>query len=97
MVPYTTDGRVLFAVPWHDVVVVGTTDTPLNERSNDPVAKEQEIDFILENAGHYMAKKGASRIAPEVAQIMAKYMSKDDAWIEAELSAFEKIAASYLT
>ena len=57
MVPHTTDGRVLFAVPWHDVVVVGTTDTPLNERSNDPVATVEEIDFILENAGHYMAKK----------------------------------------
>jgi glycerol-3-phosphate dehydrogenase len=57
MVPHTTDGRVLFAVPWHDVVVVGTTDTPLNERSNDPVATEEEIAFILENAGHYMAKK----------------------------------------
>jgi glycerol-3-phosphate dehydrogenase len=57
MVPHTTDGRVLFAVPWHDVVVVGTTDTPLKERSNDPVATEEEIDFILENAGHYMARK----------------------------------------
>jgi glycerol-3-phosphate dehydrogenase len=26
MVPHTPDGRVLFAVPWHDHVVVGTTD-----------------------------------------------------------------------
>ena len=43
MVPHTTDGRVLFAVPWHDVVVVGTTDTPLKERTNDPVATEEEI------------------------------------------------------
>lgn len=57
MVPHTTDGRVLFAVPWHDVVVVGTTDTPLNERSIDPIATEQEIQFILDNAGMYMAEK----------------------------------------
>ena len=47
MVPHTTDGRVLFAVPWHDVVVVGTTDTHLTS-GNDPVATEEEIDFILE-------------------------------------------------
>ena len=57
MVPQTTDGRVLFAVPWHDVVVVGTTDTPLEHRSNDPIPTLPEIDFILENAGRYMAKK----------------------------------------
>ncbi len=27
MVPHTSDGRVMFAVPWHNHVVVGTTDT----------------------------------------------------------------------
>lgn len=30
MVPQTEDGRVLFAVPWHDRVLVGTTDTPVD-------------------------------------------------------------------
>ena len=29
MIPKTDDGRVLFAIPWYDEVVVGTTDTPL--------------------------------------------------------------------
>lgn len=57
MVPQTTDGRVLFAVPWHDVVIVGTTDTPLEQRDLDPVAQEDEIKFILDNAGMYMSKK----------------------------------------
>jgi len=57
MVPQTTDGRVLFAVPWHDVVIVGTTDTPLEDRLLDPIAHEDEIQFILDNAGMYMSKK----------------------------------------
>lgn len=54
MVPHTTDGRVLFAVPWNDYVVVGTTDTQMEETKIEPQALENEIGFILENAGAYM-------------------------------------------
>lgn len=57
MIPETSDGRVLFAVPWHDKVVVGTTDTPVDEASLEPTALEKEIDFILETAGAYFIKK----------------------------------------
>jgi len=57
MIPKTDDGRVLFAVPWHNKVVVGTTDTPLDEHSLEPVAMEEEIDFILKTAQKYLAKK----------------------------------------
>jgi glycerol-3-phosphate dehydrogenase len=57
MIPKTDDGRVLFAVPWHDKVVVGTTDTPLDEHSLEPVAMEEEIEFILKTAQKYLAKK----------------------------------------
>lgn len=57
MIPKTDDGRVLFAVPWHSKVVVGTTDTPLNESSLEPVALEQEIEFILNTAGRYLSQK----------------------------------------
>lgn len=56
MIPKTDDGRVLFAVPWHDKVVVGTTDTPLDEHSLEPTALEQEIEFILKTATKYMTK-----------------------------------------
>ena len=56
MVPQTTDGRVLFAVPWHGRVVVGTTDTPVSEPSMEPRALPEEVDFILANAAAYMAK-----------------------------------------
>jgi glycerol-3-phosphate dehydrogenase len=57
MVPQTKDGRVMFAVPWHDKVVLGTTDTLIDKPVLEPQAKEQEIDFILETAGQYLRKQ----------------------------------------
>jgi len=57
MVPHTTDGRVLFAVPWNDYVVVGTTDTAVEHADFEPKPLKEEIDFILENASAYMTKK----------------------------------------
>jgi glycerol-3-phosphate dehydrogenase len=59
MVPHTSDGRVLFAIPWHGHAVVGTTDTPIQAPSLEPVALEQEVDFILDTASLYLAKKPA--------------------------------------
>ncbi|MEP4077188.1 glycerol-3-phosphate dehydrogenase/oxidase [Haloferula sp.] len=55
MVPQTEDGRVLFAVPWHDRVVVGTTDTPLPEAAIEPRALDEELDFLMEHARKYLA------------------------------------------
>ena len=52
MIPETSDGRVLFAVPWHDKVVVGTTDTPVDEASLEPKALEKEISFIQIGRAH---------------------------------------------
>jgi glycerol-3-phosphate dehydrogenase len=57
MIPKTPDGRVLFVVPWHGHLLVGTTDTPLEESSLEPRALEAEIDFILETAGQYLVRK----------------------------------------
>ncbi len=54
MIPKTDDGRVLFAIPWYNEVVVGTTDTPLDKISMEPVALEEEINFILNTAGKYL-------------------------------------------
>ncbi|MCX6327788.1 MAG: glycerol-3-phosphate dehydrogenase/oxidase [Bacteroidia bacterium] len=56
MIPKTSDGRVLFAIPWYNEVVIGTTDTPLDTISLEPVALEQEIDFILRTAELYLVK-----------------------------------------
>lgn len=57
MIPRTSDGRVLFCVPWHGHTIVGTTDTPVKSAELEPTALEVEIDFILETAGNYLARK----------------------------------------
>ena len=54
MVPHTTDGRVLFAVPWNNYVIVGTTDTQIEKSNIEPIPLREEIKFILKNAGSYM-------------------------------------------
>ncbi|MFD0834269.1 glycerol-3-phosphate dehydrogenase/oxidase [Mariniflexile aquimaris] len=56
MIPKTDDGRVLFLVPWHGRVVIGTTDTPIKEESLEPIALEEEIEFILKTAARYLTK-----------------------------------------
>lgn len=56
MVPQTDDGRVLFAVPWHGKVLVGTTDTAMKRASLEPEPLEEEIEFVLHHAARYMAK-----------------------------------------
>ncbi|MDP0491105.1 MAG: glycerol-3-phosphate dehydrogenase/oxidase [Verrucomicrobiota bacterium JB023] len=56
MIPKTADGRVLFAVPWHNCVVVGTTDTPLPNKSMEPRALQEEVDFVMEHAAQYLTK-----------------------------------------
>jgi glycerol-3-phosphate dehydrogenase len=57
MVPHTSDGRVMFAVPWHNHVIVGTTDTLLESRSLEPVALDSEVDFVLKTAGQYLVRQ----------------------------------------
>jgi glycerol-3-phosphate dehydrogenase len=56
MVPHTDDGRILFAVPWHDRIVVGTTDTPVSGASLEPRALDTEIDFLLTHAARYLTR-----------------------------------------
>jgi glycerol-3-phosphate dehydrogenase len=59
MIPHTDDGRVLFAVPWHHKVIVGTTDTPVATISEEPIALQEELDFILTHAARYLTKTPA--------------------------------------
>jgi glycerol-3-phosphate dehydrogenase len=61
MVPHTRDGRVMFAIPWHHHVVVGTTDTPIQMVSLEPKPLEQEVDFILDTASGYLARRPTRR------------------------------------
>lgn len=54
MVPHTADGRVLFAIPWRDRTLIGTTDVPVPSAELEPLPTDEEIDFILENAHDYL-------------------------------------------
>jgi len=56
MVPETDDGRVLFAIPWHDCILIGTTETPVKKYPLDPVPLCEEIDFLLKHAARYLTK-----------------------------------------
>jgi len=56
MVPHTSDGRVMFAIPWHHHTLVGTTDTPIAAPALEPRPLPEEIAFILETAGQYLLK-----------------------------------------
>jgi glycerol-3-phosphate dehydrogenase len=86
MVPHTRDGRVMFAIPWHDHTVVGTTDTPIPEPALEPVALDSEIAFILETAALYLHK------APTRADVLSVFagirplVRGDDSRITAALS-----------
>ena len=57
MVPHTDDGRVFFAIPWYDHVIIGTTDTPIDTISPEPIPLPDEIDFLLAHAGRYLERQ----------------------------------------
>jgi glycerol-3-phosphate dehydrogenase len=59
MIPKTPDGRVLFAIPWHQKIVVGTTDTLVDHPELEPRALDSEIDFVLETTGRFLIRKPA--------------------------------------
>ncbi len=56
MIPQTDDGRVLFAIPWHNRVVVGTTETPILDIALEPIPLKEEIDFLISHAARYLSK-----------------------------------------
>jgi glycerol-3-phosphate dehydrogenase len=57
LVPHTDDGRVLFTIPWHDRVVVGTTDTPVAEPAVEPRPRHEEIGYLLDHVARYLVKR----------------------------------------
>ena len=67
MIPKTSDGRVLFIIPWHAVSIIGTTDIATKDKSFDPIVTQEEITFMLQNAAAYFEK------APTEQDIISKY------------------------
>jgi glycerol-3-phosphate dehydrogenase len=63
MIPRTSDGRVLFAIPWHDRVVVGTTDDPVPQAEYEPRAMADERRFLIDHVERFLGRRPA---APEI-------------------------------
>ncbi len=61
IVPKTSDGRVLFLIPWHDRIVVGTTDTPIPDAPIEPRPLDEEIDFLLRTCSDYLVNPPSRR------------------------------------
>lgn len=95
MIPKTDDGRVLFAVPWHDKVVVGTTDTLREKSELEPQALAQEIEFILNTAGRYLSRKPQrSDVLSVFAGLRPLAAPKDEGKNTKEISRSHKIFVS---
>jgi glycerol-3-phosphate dehydrogenase len=57
MIPKTADGRVLFAIPWHESTIVGTTDVPVDNASVEPHSMAEERTFLFEHIARYFGRR----------------------------------------
>jgi glycerol-3-phosphate dehydrogenase len=78
MIPQTSDGRILFAIPWHSRVIVGTTDIEVDTPTLEPVATEDEIDFLLTTASKYLVKDPSRSDILSVFSGLRPLVTKDD-------------------
>lgn len=94
MVPHTDDGRILFAIPWHDCVLVGTTDTPIDSVSLEPVPLDEEVEFILEHAVRYLTEDPSREDVLSVFAGIRPLVAAGDAEDTAEISREHSIVVS---
>ena len=93
LIPKTSDGRVLFVLPWHGKTLVGTTDEPAGVAA-DPRPTEAEIGYILETMGRYYAEKPTRADVLSVWTGLRPLVSDPAAQSTAELSRDHVIAES---
>lgn len=55
MIPNTDDGRVLFLIPWLKHTLLGTTDVATQHVDIEPMATNDEVDYLLNHAGRYLS------------------------------------------
>ena len=67
IIPETSDGRVLFFIPWKNHVLIGTTETLLEHVVENPKPLKQEIQYLLEYASKYLIK------APSESDILSAF------------------------
>lgn len=95
MIPKTVDGRVLFLVPWHNKVIVGTTDTLIDSHSLEPKALAEEVDFVIATTNSYLNKKVRREDVLSIfAGLRPLAASKDDSEKTKEISRSHKIIVS---
>ena len=94
LIPHTSDGRVLFAVPWNNYAILGTTDTPLNEIKDEPVPLKEEIKFILKNAQTFMKKKPSFKDIKSVFAGLRPLAAESNQKNTKEISRHHKISVS---
>ena len=95
MVPQTSDGRVMFAVPWYNKVIVGTTDTLVDNISLEPKPLQEEIDFVLKTAGQYLTiDPNREDVLSVFAGLRPLAASGDDAKSTKEISRHHKVMVS---
>ncbi len=94
MVPHTDDGRVLFAIPWQDRVLVGTTDTPIDDVSLEPLPFEEEVEFLLEHAARYLTKDPSREDVLSVFAGIRPLVASSDAADTSEISREHQIHVS---
>ena len=94
MVPHTDDGRVLFAIPWYDRVVVGTTDTPVREIRDEPHPFAEEIDFLLRHCARYLTRDPRPRDVLSAFAGLRPLVASPDADNTAEISRDHTVSIS---
>lgn len=95
MIPETPDGRVLFLIPWHNKIVVGTTDSPVPNASLEPVPSDAEINFILDTASMYLNEKPTRKNVQSVfAGLRPLAAQKEESMQTKEISRNYKIIVS---
>lgn len=85
IVPKTSDGRVVFAIPWHEHTLVGTTDTGLDQTPLEPTPLRSEIDFLLETINGVLAKPVAEADVHSVFAGLRPLVRKDESQATSKL------------
>ena len=89
MVPETDDGRVLFAIPWQNVVLVGTTDTPIERVDLEPKPLEEEVEFLIDHAARYLTRD------PTAADVLSVFVGIRPLVAEAEAGETAEISREH--
>ncbi len=56
-----TDGRLVFAIPWHHRTFVGTTDSPYDGDLANPLFKIEDVDYLPDVVNHNFPDTGFAR------------------------------------